>query len=70
MKPRYWQGRAETCGVCRQPLLNTMIDGATLAGPWALMCAGCHARIGAGIGQGLGQEYQRTADNRWLKVGG
>lgn len=31
------------------------VDGATIYGPWANMCDGCHGSIGVGLGTGRGQ---------------
>jgi hypothetical protein len=59
-----------SCDVCSKPFETSFIDGATRGGPWANMCLRCHREIGAGIGQGQGQLYQRQTDGRWLKTEG
>lgn len=50
------------------------IDGATVFGPWAVMCRACFRRFGVGIGPGCGQRYSLTVCDdgvaRWIKVGG
>ena len=40
---------------------------------WAIMCLGCHAERGAGLGTGLGQRYTRVGnhpDGDYEKTGG
>lgn len=56
-----WAGPVPaTCDLCGGKLLNlgpTFIDGATIYGPWAIMCKPCHETSGHGLGTGLGQEF-------------
>lgn len=68
---KYWMGsEAVACDLCGSAFVNRMIDGKTTAGPWGLLCPSCHRKHGIGLGTGRGQEYERQADNRWLKIGG
>lgn len=67
----YWHGTPpETCQICRHPILDNFVNGATLQGPWHLMCLRCHELHGRSFGTNRGQAYQRQPDNRWLKVQG
>lgn len=53
-----WTGTPpKACDLCKLPVTLTFIDGATRAGPWAIMCPPCHARYGVGLGKGAGQRY-------------
>ena len=63
-------GPEACCDICGQRFRGTMVDGATLAGPWANMCEGCHTAYGRGIGVGLGQRYAQSAPNstQWNKT--
>jgi hypothetical protein len=55
---RKWRGTVPThCDICRKPLSQQFVDGNTIAGLWAMMCAICHSREGCGIGPGKGQRY-------------
>lgn len=53
---------------------EVLIDGATVWGPWALMCERGYRRAGRGIGQGVGQRYERMRLDSgawaWVKVAG
>lgn len=54
------------------PIRDTIIDGATAQGPWALMTPRSwrmHGRFTT-LGLGRGQRYVRQPDGRWLKVEG
>ena len=62
-----WIGAAPcTCDICKAELVGMFVDGKTQMGPWACMCAECHARVGVGLGTGGGQRYERQADGSWL----
>lgn len=53
-----WQSERPTkCGICRQDLQDSFVDGSTTMGMWAIMCKDCHKRKGVGLGIGRGQEY-------------
>jgi hypothetical protein len=68
---RYWMGSTPIrCEICQRSFGDTFIDGATSRGPWYLMHPACHDLFGRGLGTGLGQQYAKQADGRWLKVGG
>ena len=41
------------CDLC--PNIVALVDGATLEGPWAYLCAICFMRQGVGLGPGRGQ---------------
>jgi hypothetical protein len=68
---KFWQGAAPAaCEVCKEPIKLVFVDGATVHGPWACMCAACHARIGRGLGVGKGQQYRKGHSRRWFKAAG
>lgn len=55
-----WHGTwPSPCQLCGRPLdrQEHFIDGATVYGPWALMCVFCHSELGLGLGTGKGQKY-------------
>ena len=53
-----WAGQPPTvCELCGGPFEGVFIDGRTQGGPWGLLCAGCHALHGVGLGLGKGQKY-------------
>lgn len=48
-----------------------MIDGATIAGPWANMTPASWMKYGIGrLGTGYGQHYKKQPDGKWLKIEG
>lgn len=54
-----WHGPIpEACDICERVLTVTFVDGATVGGPWAIMCRGCAMMHGRGIGTGRGQRYR------------
>lgn len=65
------------CETCNGPIHKRFYDAATKrpdgrSGPWACMCPSCFT-LGPGfgkLGQGLGQEYTKQPDGKWLKTGG
>ena len=60
------------CETCEGPIHNKFYDARTKYGPWACMCPSCQT-LGPGLnklGTGLGQEYIKQADGKWLKTGG
>jgi hypothetical protein len=74
MTDKYWMGPApEKCDICAAPIDIRFFEAKTqLRGMWANMCFSCHA-LGPGLGRlgnGLGQEYKKQKDGKWLKVGG
>jgi hypothetical protein len=48
------------CQLCSRPLSQQFVDGKTVMGPWAIMCAICHWKHGVGEGIGKGQRYDLT----------
>lgn len=55
---KVWSGPQPThCDMCSKPLHKTFIDGKTKDGPWGILCTGCHALDGVGLGEGRGQKY-------------
>ncbi len=54
------------CDICHGKLNNKFIDGATIYGPWAIMCPACHEMVGLGLGTGLGQKYVHN-NGSWEK---
>lgn len=52
-----WRGTYTKCDICHKDPKKWFVDGATVHGPWALMCEGCFPSMGVGIGQGMGQKY-------------
>ena len=54
-----WMSHVSNCDICDTPLSNEkyFVDGATVFGPWALMCPICHDDKGKGLGPGKGQKY-------------
>ena len=56
-----WAGAAPaTCDMCSMDIKDGhFVDGKTVMGPWATMCARCHGSYGVGLGVGLGQEYRQ-----------
>lgn len=73
--PRYWTGRApKACDICEKPIGTVFTDGKTRRGPWAIMCPDCLPRMSIARttfhGTGLGQEYTKQADGKWMKTAG
>ena len=57
-KKRYWLSQVPpSCGLCNKEITTDFVDGATVFGPWAIMCPTCHAAKGNGLGTGRGQAY-------------
>ena len=59
----------ENCNICQDELVSSFVDGKTIYGPWAIMCATCHEKVGTGIGTGHGQSYSKMGDGRWRNIG-
>jgi hypothetical protein len=66
----YWTGPVGEFDDFQKPITNTIIDGVTVMGPWAIMTPETHRRYGQGLGTGRGQKYEKQADGKWLKVEG
>jgi len=57
-RKKKWMGSTPVaCDFCGGPLGTEFIDGATIMGPWAIMCPMCHRDKGTGLGVGRGQKY-------------
>lgn len=70
-QPVYWSSPVGAADDFDDPITDTIIDGATRMGPWALMTPTSFAVFGINrLGLGLGQKYRKQADGRWLKVEG
>lgn len=54
-----WYGDNK-CNFCGKECTPYLYDGATILGPWAVMCEDCFNKYGTGIGMGRGQEYQKN----------
>ena len=72
--PKYWSGRVRDTDDFGQPITTVFYDAKTIRGPWAIMSPASFekhrvTRDGA-LGTGLGQQYTRQPDGRWLKTGG
>ncbi len=66
-KKKWLSARPTKCDVCSELLGVDFVDGRTMMGPWAIMCPGCHDRVGCGLGVGRGQKYDQTTLE---KIGG
>jgi hypothetical protein len=71
--PRYWHSSGPiTCDICNASIVDQFTDGKTRRGPWAIMCNTCLPKHGSGLwqhhGDGLGQQYTKQADGKWLKT--
>ena len=68
-----WMSPAPTnCDTCDTKITTKFYDAKTDIGPWANMCPSCH-NLGPGLGRlgtGLGQEYTKQPDGKFLKTGG
>jgi predicted CXXCH cytochrome family protein len=70
MATKKWYGSLpDDCNICHNPITTDFVDGATVWGPWAILCLPCHRAKGRGLGTGLGQHYIKTGDG-WVKVAG
>lgn len=58
----------KTCDLCKEPIRDRFVDGATAFG-WGCLCPGCHTAYGYGFGIGRGQEYTRQG-TAWIKTKG
>ena len=59
-----WSGAApEKCGMCYHPFVEAdrFYDGATIFGPWAILCSYCFSIYGVKRGKHKGKRY-RIAD--------
>lgn len=56
------------CDICESKITGRHFIDGKLANSmeWGLMCPKCHLMEGSGFGEGKGQLYTRTEDDRWL----
>ena len=71
---KYWFGKVPAVDDFGQPIVDRFYDAKTKLGPWAIMAPSSWvlnriAKDGA-LGLGLGQEYTRQKDGRWMKTAG
>ena len=67
MNKKIWMGSTK-CDFCGCEISNTLIDGMTHIGSWAVMCPKCHKIHGVGLGTGKGQKYVRDEVGDFVKV--
>ena len=67
MSKKIWMGSTK-CDICGEEISNTLIDGNTIHGSWAVMCPKCHKIHGVGLGIGKGQKYVRDTECDFVKV--
>lgn len=66
-----WMGPPPVrCELCPKVVELTFVDGKTTYGGWAIMCDECHAAVGAGLGIGHGQRYEKRDGTFVLADGG
>lgn len=68
--PVYWLSPVGDKDDFGREIDDTIIDGRTVMGPWALMTPSSHRHYGCGLGLGKGQKYEKQDDGKWLKVEG
>ena len=69
-KEVYYIDPPKTCDVCNDAIGNVFYDCATRLGGWANCCEPCFKKYGRGTGTGLGQQFKRQRDGRFLKTKG
>jgi hypothetical protein len=68
---KYWMGHIGPTDDFGQPIKDTVYDGKTRMGPWAMMTPSSWRTYGVGqTGTGFAQKYEKQDDGRWLKVEG
>lgn len=67
---KFWCGEPDPCDICSKPFTTRFTDGRTSSGQWANACVPCAKSYGMKLGQGIGQQYDKQPDGRWLKTGG
>ena len=67
MNKKIWIGSTK-CDFCGCEISNTLIDGMTHIGSWAVMCPKCHKIHGVGLGVGKGQKYTKDSEGDFVKV--
>lgn len=72
-QPVYYLSPVLICDLCYSKFPDKLMYDAKTnfrGGPWANMCTECWTAHGKPLGRGLGQQYTRTEDGRWLCTGG
>lgn len=70
-KKIYWLSSVDENDDFGDKIVDEIIDGKTVHGPWALMTPKSFSKHGIGrLGLGLGQRYKLQSDGKWLKVEG
>lgn len=64
MAKQWMSGVPKECDICHEPLEKEFVDGATVFGPWGIMCIPCHELVGMGLGTGRGQRYDLATRNK------
>lgn len=68
---KYWLSPVGAVDDFGLKITDTIYDGKTTLGPWALMSQASWNQYGIGrVGLGYGQKYKKQSDGRWLKVEG
>ena len=70
LEDKRWYSPVGEADDFRMTIVDTVIDGKTRMGPWALMTPESHAAYGCGLGMGQGQRYRLRPDGIWIKVEG
>ena len=68
--PVYWVSPVGERDDFGSKIKDTIVDGRTHNGSWALMTPDNFATFGVGLGLGRGQKYKKQKDGKWLKVEG
>ena len=68
---KYWTTPVKERDDIGDLITDTIIDGKTKRGPWAIMTPASFDIHGIGrLGTGFGQKYVKQQDGNWLKVEG
>jgi len=68
MKKVYYIDPPQKCDLCCIPITTKFYDARLSVGSWGNVCPNCYRRFGHGTG--LGQEYTKQRDGRFLKTKG
>lgn len=64
-----WTGE-RSCNFCGKEGLDSLVDGRTEHGYWAVMCDLCFILEGVGLGTGRGQRYISDGKGNMVKITG
>lgn len=68
---KYWSGSTpDDCNLCGCIFGRVFSDARIPGHGWGLVCHPCAQAHRVQYGTGLGQQYRRQPDGRWLKVQG